>query len=281
MSWYWWLLLILFVVGSASFGKSRSRRGRQSARPSRRQPRQTLEEEAKAIAAEITTIKQFQALGRKQEAAEARQFEAETDRGMESAAHRADVLRAAMDIAQRTTWWYQYIPELDLYTPKSVLDVAYKVYTQPEKDQLQGALDNLGIWQRLDVWNEPEEPEFDIAKLKRFRSIVESDAPQAAKIKRINKLVENDYEFFGDHFGQPDGMTSGDEWFAMQLRDAGLPLAFELYAEGFTTPNDCLRIDPDDFAKRKGVGTETAEKLREFQERVKENKIGGLGQEAT
>jgi hypothetical protein len=44
--------------------------------------------------------------------------------------------------------------------------------------------------------------------------------------------------------------------------NAGAPLAAQLYAEGYTSPERNLDIDLEAFGKRKGVGPKTVEKLR-------------------
>lgn len=51
-----------------------------------------------------------------------------------------------------------------------------------------------------------------------------------------------------------DPITHGQEWFASKLAQMVLPAAFELFAEGYTTVEKVLTINPDEFIKRKGIG---------------------------
>lgn len=64
-------------------------------------------------------------------------------------------------------------------------------------------------------------------------------------------------------------MNCGHQWFAMELLSEGLPLAYELYSEGFTTPEKCLEINVDAFSSRKDVGEKEIEELKQFQEKVR------------
>jgi hypothetical protein len=273
MSWIGWTLLVLFVLGLIGNLSSKKSRGAIKGRRPRSGPRRDVESEAQEMAAKIKTIKQFQALRERQERTDAQQFQAKTDRGMESAAYKADVLRAAMDIAEKNVHEWQLLPTMDLETPKSILNLAYKVFSEEEYQKIETTLpesEGYFYWSRLDVWNEPEAPEESLETLKKFRTVVESNLTQATKIKKINKLVEDEYEFLGDFLDQTDEMSPGDDWFASQLQKEGLPMAYQLYSKGFTTPEKCLLIDPPDFAKMPGADHQHVEQLIKYQEKVKQ-----------
>ena len=85
----------------------------------------------------------------------------------------------------------------------------------------------------------------------------------------INRLVKNNKPL-GEEFFDIDGeLSPGESWYADLLHEQGLPQAYALYSEGFTTPSKCLKIDPDDFLKRKGVGPKKVEQLIAFQAKAK------------
>ncbi len=70
-------------------------------------------------------------------------------------------------------------------------------------------------------------------------------------------------------FHPKDEFTPGDRVFVEQLSKDGLPKAHDLYKDGFTTPEKCLEIDPNEFLKKKGVGPKTVSKLKKYQDEVK------------
>ena len=101
----------------------------------------------------------------------------------------------------------------------------------------------------------------------------DEDLSQEDQIKKINALSSRDKENAELYFDFSSPLKPGDQWFAGILSDDGLPLAYELYQEGFTTPEKCLEIDPETFISRKGVGSKKVEQLKQYQERIKSKNI--------
>lgn len=222
-----------------------------------------ISRDAQEIVDGITSTKQFHALERKLETAERR---GSSDR-------KTEVLQAAVDKAKWKVLSWQFIPayELGLETPKKVLEQAYKIFSVEEYEALKGAFSAEEVnWQEIYVEGEPEEPEPFIRQLIKFREIVESDEPKEGKIKQINQLASRNKEFKEEYFESWRPMNCGHQWFAMELLSEGLPLAYELYSAGFTTPEKCLEIDVGAFSSRKDVGEKEIEELKLFQEKVRQ-----------
>jgi hypothetical protein len=268
MEWIGWLIFVLVVL--SLLGKlvsGQKKRGRNNNKPAR-----NVAHEAQEIAKDVKTIQQFRALQKKLESAENRMSEVKSERAYDDTCHRHDVLQAALDIAQSKIYQWQFIPNVDLNTPREVLDHAYKVFSQEQYEQLRESLSNdKSDWHRIDGYGEREDEEPHIKSLIAFRSIVESGEPQENQIKKINQLTSRNTSFSKEFFDSDSDLKPGDQWFAERLRLAGLPLAHELYSEGYTTLEKCLEIDIKDFSKRKGVGPKKLEQIKEFQASVRAN----------
>lgn len=266
MDWLVWVF-IAFVVITAIGGLSSSGSKKSS---SKAKPARDVEAEAREIADKVTTIHQFRALEKRKESTENRAFEFKTERAMEAAEHKREVLEKAVWIAQAKHYQHQFVPEIDLDTPKEVLDRAYKVVENEELQELKKceAFD-VSDWCGIDGWGEKLEPDPALRALKKFRTIVESRVPREKQAKRITQLVSKNEEL--EQFLSPDGdLAAGDQYFAEKLREDGLPLAVQLYSEGYTTPEKCLSIKPNEFRQRKGVGPKQLEKLLKYQLKVKQ-----------
>ena len=127
-------------------------------------------------------------------------------------------------------------------------------------------------WFELCAQDEEEIPEEFIKELMGFRKIVESNLPDDEMAKAIDDYLSENPIFTEEHFGELDedaSLSHGQEWFASKLSALGLPAAWELYAEGYTTIEKCLEINPDDFVKRKGIGPKKKQQLITFQENNK------------
>lgn len=266
MSWVGWLvvaIIALWFVGKLGSGGSKSG-------SSNKKLERNVSHEAHELAEKITTIQQFRSLERKLENAENRMSEVESERAYENACHKHDVLQTAVDIAQSKIYQWQFIPNVDLGTPKQILDHAYKVYSHEEYQDLKGKLsDDNSDWYGIDGYGEKEEPEPYIKSLIKFRSIVESSEPREEIIKKINQLASRNKSLSEEFFDSDSSLKPGDQWFAEELRLAGLPLAYELYIEGYINPEKCLEIDPETFSSRKGVGPKKLEQLKQFQATVR------------
>lgn len=211
------------------------------------------ESEAEKISNEITNIKQYHSLERKVENSfNSKKFE---------------ILQEALDIASKKILQWQYVPNIDVYTPRDILEKAFQVYTPEEYKQLK-ILDNTD-WYGITGTFEPEETPVELKFLIKLQSIIEDDLSQDAKIKKINLLYSRNKTSL-EYFFEDITLSAGEQWFAGKLELDGLPLAFELYNEGYTTEEKCLKINYDEFLAKKGVGKKTLEKLIIFQEKIKD-----------
>lgn len=265
MSWYSWV--ILAVIALWLLGKS----GGSSTKKGKPANRADIADEAEEIANKVETIKQFHALERKLEKLEERMDELTTEKALENASHKYDVLQEAINIAESKTYQWQYIPSMELSTPKSTLEIAYKVYSPTEYEELiKSSGGNKNDWYGIDAYGEKDDPEPFLKSLLKFRAIVESTDTDDIKANNINKLVSKSKELAEEFFDTEGDLKPGDQWFTEILSMAGLPLADELYSEGYTTAEKCLAIDPVEFSKRKGVGPKTVDKLKQFQLKIKD-----------
>jgi hypothetical protein len=230
----------------------------------------SLRSEAQQIADEITTIQQLRGLEKRLETAHDRLSSAQTERAYENASRKQEVLDLAVEIASAKTYQWQFIPTLDLDTPLSWLKHAYKVYSEEEKATLQHELSSEPYnWYAIDGYGEKEDPEPYLKQLIQFRKIVESDTEKQGKVQAINALVSKSKGLRDEFFDTDGKLSPGDQWFADELRQAGLPIAVQLYSEGFDTPEKCLKIDPATFSSRKGVGPKKVEQLKVFQDKTR------------
>lgn len=266
MNWVGWVIvaaIVLWFLGKLGSNDSKNRN---------KKPEKTASLAAHEIADNINTIQQFRSLERKMETAENRMSEAESERAYENACHKHDVLQAAVDIAQSKIYQWQFIPNIDLDTPKFILDHAYKVYSSEDYQTLKVKLSaDKSDWYGIDGYSEKEDSEPCIKSLIKFRTIVESNIPREEKIQKINQLVSRNKLLSEEFFDSESSLKPGDQWFAEELRLGGLPLAYELYAEGYTNAEKCLQISAEIFSSRKGVGPKKVEQLKQFQQKVRDN----------
>ncbi|GAB4358794.1 MAG: hypothetical protein Kow006_27440 [Gammaproteobacteria bacterium] len=187
MSWIGWVIVavvVLWLVAQLGSGNSKSCSGRN------KKPERNVSLEAHEIADKVTTIQQFRSLERRLETEEIHLSKVESERAYENACHKHDVLKAALDIAQSKIYQWQFIPNVNLDTPKDILEHAYKVYSNDEYHALKEKFpDNKSDWYGIDGYGEKEDPEPYIKSLIKFRSIVESSESREEKIKNINQLV--------------------------------------------------------------------------------------------
>jgi hypothetical protein len=219
----------------------------------------SIERRAQEIAGKVDSLAKYRALQRRLE---------DTDWN----SSRYDVLEEAVGIASDKVLAWQFLPDVDVTTPLSVLKRAYKVYSLTKVDEAKAELGHDNLWHELRGDDEPEPPEEEFDFVMKFRKAVESKVTQRTKIKKINELCASQPDIAEDWLLDPKSkLTPGDQWFLDTLKEGGLPLAHELYAEGYTTPEKCLEIDLEEFRARNGVGPKKVEALREYQERVRES----------
>ncbi|MDP8160233.1 hypothetical protein QJU74_04035 [Pasteurella atlantica] len=190
-----------------------------------------------------------------------------------------DILDKVSDKLDDKVLAWQFIPDLSIYTPKKQLENAYKVFSKEEYQEAKKYLSKSKYdWEPITGWESPEqidskmqsEIDFSIE----FRIIVESDEPMQSQIIKINSLVAKKPTMLNELCSalEDEHLTFGDMWFMYNLEKDGLPFAYELYKDGYTTPEKCLEIDPNEFIKRKGVGKVKQEELKKYQAKVKRRK---------
>ena len=264
----WWLILIIILVVLYFIGKAMpSKKGGRRTHSDQKYDK-TIEQEAEESADKITTLQQARKFEDRVHKAVDRINDAKTGRGIESAERKLAILEKAQEIIENKVFTYQFIPNLALDTPQNILDAAYKVYQPEEIDSAKESLsDDDHDWMPMDMWAEKEDPEPFFNALKKFRQILDSDEPEEKKAKKVNQLVKRS-ESLAEEFFVNDDFAPWEQWQIDKLKVLGAPLADALYREGTVKPEDYLKIDPDEFIKRKGVGPKTQQALIEFQEKI-------------
>ncbi|RUM56296.1 MAG: hypothetical protein DSY85_03090 [Marinomonas sp.] len=180
------------------------------------------------------------------------------------------VLSDAIDQAEYKTLSWQFVPDVHSDTPLDVLEIAFKEFSSAERLALPAKFrtEYGSAWLELTYDSEPDLKEEFLDNLIEFRKIVESDLQDDAMANAIDAYLSEHPIFSVEYFGKLDDnalLTHGQEWMASKLAKEGLPSAWELYAEGYTTIEKCLAIEPDEFIKRKGIGPKKKQQLIEFQ----------------
>lgn len=224
--------------------------------------------EAEKISKEITTIKEFRALEKKVENSITSMSNTNTEKAYDKACNRHDILEKALELASKKTLQWQFIPKIDIYTSSNILKYAHKIFSNEEYEEIHASIGEQSDWYSMTGWDEGDEPEAYTTTLIKLQTIIENDNSQEEKIKKITALVSKE-KILNELFFKEKDLTAGEQWFAGLLEKKGLPLAFELYKEGYTNEAKCLEIDPQEFSKRKGVGTKKVEQLVEFQTKIK------------
>ena len=209
MSWLVWtiiIIIILVIISSAGSGKSSA-----SKKPSK---------SAKQIANEITTIAQYNALERKVEKADEKRqeftsYDSRSQKQEEKLDDKYQILQKAFDIASKKTLQWQFIPNLDINTPYSILKNGYKIFKLNEYEEALSKLGNdESEWHALSGDNEPDEkdPEFKFV-LKVSEITSNEDLSRKDKIKKINSLASRNTDEASSYFDLDSETTPGEQWF--------------------------------------------------------------------
>lgn len=236
-------------------------------------PTPTSKTEARQMVKELKTKEDVEAFVESCEQAQDELFDKDdlTEKQLERL---EEVLSDAIDLAEYKTLFKQYVPDVNADTSLDDLKMAFKVITVDEYSKLPAKFkkDKQEYWQELCSEDEPDIPDEFIENLIAYREIVESPLSEPDMVAAIDDYLSEHPEFMEEHFGEKDEddpLTHGQEWFASKLAQLGIPAAFELYADGYTTVEKVLTIDPDEFIKRKGIGPKKKAQLIEFQEKNK------------
>lgn len=264
----WWIWIIIAVIAFLVFSNSISSKGESNRRNSRNTQPSRSESTVEEIVAQITTISNFRNLEKKLDRADEKRQEAFTSELAEERAERNyQTLQEAYDIARDEILRWQYIPSFDIDTPLSTLQKAYKVYSLDEYEQaFAESGSNTEEWFGIEADNDPDDKDSELLFLIKFRKIVEdSELAYADKIKKLNSFASRNKEDASLYFDTESPLKVGEQWFVNILENDGLPLASELYQEGYTSHAKCLNIDVKEFSARKGVGPKKIDQLKTFQ----------------
>ena len=232
-----------------------------------------LEGTAKQIAARVKTVEDIRRL----EAHLALANDAQTtDENYDAWVKYAERIDEAVREACKKALEWQYVPSIDLDTPADVLARAFCVVSADSFKQKRLEFKSTqDEWNPLEGGNSPEEPPDFLPALIAFRRLVDDAETVPGLVAAINALVANQASLKTQFFWGEADLSPGDYWVAACLREDGLPKSDALYAEGITTPELALGIDPKEFGKRPGVGPKTVAALEEYQAKVRRR--GGKG----
>ncbi|MFA8298919.1 MAG: TM2 domain-containing protein [Hyphomicrobiales bacterium] len=187
-----------------------------------------------------------------------------------------EAFRQACDIV----FYYQFVPDLDLDTPKHIMDFAFKTVEKSEysiKRRKVGGTDRE--WNEItgdDLYDSKlsevvEEPPFYYDSLLKFRQIVESDISFEEKKNSINDLAKSDRSFFDEFFERDTKESAGEQWIKIFFRSFGIPLVDRLYDLGYDSPMKFMETDIESFKDINGLGPQKIEQLQVAIQKMKKN----------
>jgi TM2 domain-containing membrane protein YozV len=194
----------------------------------------------------------------------------------------SDIYQEAFDEACELIFYYQFVPRVDLDTPKEILDYAYEVFpvkdyeakrkeiggTQYEWEAIKAdelcndKLDNV-ITKRPFYWK----------TLLSFRQIADSKESFSKKKEAINLLVKSDKSFFDEFFLRDSFESAGDQWLKQLIRSFGVPLADKLYDLGYDTPEKIKDIDLNEVKNINGFGPQKIAQLETAMRKIEKTLI--------
>ncbi len=171
------------------------------------------------IVGDIDSVKKYKALERRVESAQERVHftDYKTRAARDKAEEKLEVLEGALRMAEHLVLEWQFVPYIDLETPKVILEKAYKTFSNDEYDRLVGTFgDKEKDWVGLAGQNHDckEEPDPAVKALIKFRDIVESDLSKEEQVKKINQLVSRNKILIEDGYFEDDpDWKPADQWF--------------------------------------------------------------------
>lgn len=178
-----------------------------------------------------------------------------------------EAFRQACDIV----FYYQFVPNLDLNSPKQVIDFAYKTVEKSEYKLKRKEIGGTEYeWNEItgdDLYDSKlseviEEPPFYYNSLVKYRQIVDSDIPFEEKKNSINNLVESDKSFFDEFFERGIKESAGEQWTKVYFQSFGIPLVDRLYDLGYDSPMKFIETDIETFKTINGLGPQKIEQLQ-------------------
>lgn len=230
----------------------------------------TTKTEARQMVKQLTTKEEVEDFIQSCEKAQDELYDNHFDKSEKQLDRISDALLDAVDLASEKIIQYQFIPDIGVSTPIAILELAYQTYSPDQFKKLNKTLpqEYKQCWEELMYDEEPElEHEF-LEQLKMFQKQVSSANSDEELVDRIDSFLRDNPIFMEEFFGEEpleDDLTYGQQLIVNRLTALGLPMAYDLYSEGYTTISKCLEIDPEEFIKRKGVGPKKKQQLIEFQ----------------
>lgn len=220
------------------------------------------------LAEKVTSPSELRALERRRQAAEDAVASAGDEAEYERAVARSELLEEASELAMGKVLRWQYLPQLDLDTPSSTIQMAFKVFDAQSMKELRRTVGGgEGDWHGLDGYAEREdEPEY-LKGLLRYRAIVESSVGVEEKASKIQSLLREESALAREFFEEEgEGWTYADQYLIGELRSVGVPKVDQFYSRGFRTAEAIAALDTSVVRGWKGVGPKTAQAFEEWKQ---------------
>lgn len=285
------ILFILWLVFRSTPSKSTSpTKSRTYSNFASNMPNQVagdIESEAQMLASKVSTVAGLERLEERLDDTNDKLADASTEASEKKLEHKISVLERALEIAEDKEVKWIFAPEFSAFESLKRLKLAFKPFTEIQRDKhvASGVLtleDFSGITLESlrdnedDIVSEmatEDEVEF-LPELIAFRKIIEGKSSVAIMSKKIDEWVEKNktHEMIEDvqWWWEDTELTYAEAFFAAKMELDGLPCAEEFYSKGYTTPEKCLEIDPEEFISWHGVGPKTKESLIKYQDKVRQ-----------
>lgn len=180
--------------------------------------------------------------------------------------------------AHDIVFYYQYVPVLELTSPRKVIDNAYSVVSVNEfhdKKKEIGGHDNEWIEVTGNelindsLENVVEQKPKYLDSLIKFRQIIESEIPYSEKKEMINELTASDMTFTKEFFFLEDNENAGEFWIKDLIKSYGVPLVDKLYEMGYDSPDKFIDLDIELIKNTKGFGSQKIEQLKDAIRKIK------------
>ena len=184
----------------------------------------------------------------------------------------ADKYEKAFIKATDKTFFFQFIPNLDINTPMKVVAEAYEVFSASDyKDKAHNLSSNSSDWLEIrgtdllndDLENSLEKKPIFLGSLRQFRQIIETpNTSTNEKVELINKLANLDIAFYNEFLRNERNESAGRQWMKLEMKKYGVPLVDKLFEMGFDTPEKIKMINIEEIKTVKGFGTQNIERLK-------------------
>lgn len=182
----------------------------------------------------------------------------------------SEIYQDAFAKACDMVFYYQFVPELELNTPKSTLDFAYEVVKVEEYKSKRKEIGGTDYeWEEITgdylyddkLENVIEKKPFYFDSLVKFRQIVDSEDSFEAKKDAVNSLANSDKSFFDQFFNRESNESAGEQWTKEFLINYGVPLVERLYDLGYDSPQKIANINLEEVKSINGFGPRKIEQL--------------------